>query len=528
MGGVGQLRRYCGYLVNLEVDKVNKPGEDVKIRKKRNKGTETADSYIKKPVGFRSNITNLIDVSGREFTRFHPDKHYWQNQEAAVSHRFGCEMDDPVRREGELFAKFVRSRFRFFHKCVDWESHDSWLEKTNYSLARKKQLDEAFYVKSGRKWSNKNKSFIKDEGYDEYKNPRGINSYDDSTKVFLGPYIKSMEKTFFNNKFFVKGKTNAERDEALRHTFGVGPVLYTDFSHFESHHRGIYAELFADFLLYMGGDCAEYRAARRLILGHNVSNFSTIVAECESRLMSGALWTSFQNSFLNFFVMAYLNFTRTADKRSFKIESLKMFIEGDDGIMAAFNYNHRVIKRLGLCLKIGLAPHFSLASFCGRVISDRCCFTEPTKAIDKMFWFSMKYSSFKEPLLKALVRARAMSMVENNQHCPILDPLARRIVYLTRNVDARAGVKHMSAWDREKFDLMDLDALSRIHQKPDIRMGDRVLMENLYGITIDQQLWFEQEILPSWDMTTALRLTWDCPDDWAAQHEHTLIPSDLN
>lgn len=525
MVGVGRMRRYFGYLVDLSKDKHNPPGEDVIVKIRRHARRDTHNNFIKKPIGFRPPFANLIDVSGREFVRFHPDKHFWQNQVAAVFHRFGCDMPDPEAEEIRKFANFVRGHFRFFSKCRDWESHDTWLEKTSYSMARKQQLDEAFYRKSGLKWSNKNKSFIKDEGYDEYKMPRGINSYDDSTKVYLGPYIKSMEKTFFNNKFFVKGKTNAERDEALRQTFGNNKILYTDFSHFESHHRGVYAELFADFLFYMGGDSAEYQAARRLITGHNVSRFSSIIAECNSRLMSGALWTSFQNSFLNFFVMAYLNYTKTADKRQFKIESLKMFIEGDDGIMKAFNYNHRVVRRLGLCLKIKAAPHFSLASFCGRVISDRCCFTEPSKAIDKLFWFSMKYSSFNRHKLLSLFKARAMSMLENNVNCPILDPLARRILYLTRNVDARAAVKYMTAWERENFQA-NLDKIET-NFVSDVCMSDRVLMEQLFGVNVDQQLWFEEEILPKWDLEHQLRLTWDCLDIWSEQHTLTLMP-DIN
>ncbi|KPA84471.1 RNA-dependent RNA polymerase [Leptomonas pyrrhocoris] len=476
------------------------------------------DLYPMKPIGFRPYYANIMDVEGNLFTRFHPDKHYWQNQLAAVSHRYGCKMPDPAKREIAEFSNFVRKRFKFFDKCHDWHSHDSWLETSNYNEARKRELYEGF-IKDSIKWSHNNKSFIKDEGYDEYKMPRAINSYSDSTKYFLGPYIKSLEKKFFRNKFFVKGKSNRERDEVLRHTFGDSKVLYTDFSHFESHHRGVYAQLFVDFLYYMGGDCLEFQAARHLILGSNKSTFSSIEASCKSRLMSGALWTSFQNSFLNFFVMAYLNYKKTAVKRQFRIESLKMFIEGDDGIMKHFNYNNRIIKRLGLCLKINSAEHFSLASFCGRVISQNACFTEPTKAIDKLCWFPMRMHSMKENARRAVFKARAMSLLENNENCPILDPLARKIIQMNRNIDARVALKHFSAYERDI--LQDFDFSPRKLDPSDISYENRVLMEQLYGITVDQQIWFEEEILPNWEWGQVLRLTWDAPRTWIENAQET-------
>lgn len=513
---VGHRLKYHGYVVNPYDPKYNKPGRDLKFKFQDFKISPT--DCPRRMIGFKSEFINTVDVEHRYFTRFHADKRYWGNQYVAARHRFGCQMADPKWRIRNEFADFVRNNFKYFPRCTEWMSTNDWLEQSTYTAKFKARLKRDLQNADKLPYSNKCKAFIKDEGYDEVKAPRAINGHDNKTKAYLGAYVKSLEKTFFKHKFFVKGKTPQYRDQVLRETFGDERVSFTDFSHFESHHRGIYAELFIEFIAYLsGGITEEYMAMAELVLGENVSLFPTMKVTCRSRLMSGALWTSFQNTFLNLYIMQFLNYKHCAKNGLvFNFSETKLLVEGDDGIMAYIPHNKELTTAMGLDLKVCEAENFTKASFCGRVISNTTCFTEPTKVIDKLAWMQRKFENFNSSKEKALLRCKAISLLMNHAGCPILDPLARSILAQTRNVDHRPVLKFIDEYEREQI------STAKYVPERTITESDRALMHDLFEISAHQQREFEKN-LAGWKLGQTLILTWSAPDSWCLNHKDTKL-----
>lgn len=413
--------------------------------------------------------------------------------------------------EMQRFVNFVRNHFRVF-RTVDpseWLSTESWLDGTSYSARRKQELLglAAAPLPVGDRLS-RCKSFVKDEAYDEEKWPRAINSYDDNVKVHVGPVVKTLEKCFFSHRWFVKGKTNAQRDAMLRECLGSDSVCFTDFTSFEAHHHGPFADLFLEFLDYLGlTQQPRVRATiRQLVLGRNTAVFDCVDVSVDQRLMSGAMWTSFQNSFLNLFIMQYLRFR--ADPDSFDFRRPKIFVEGDDGICKSFHWDRKVIEGLGIRLKIEYAPHFSLASFCGRTVTEDGCVTNPLKALQKLIYFSWKYGHCARSKIMALYKAKAMSFLETYPGCPIVQSVCVKIIQDLRAIDHRVGVKLMDGdWFLAntgvgKYDGRVSDFIAE--RVVPVTDDSKLLVETLFGLTVSE-LTASERAIDEWVCTLAQR-----------------------
>lgn len=437
-----------------------------------------------RPIGMIGEL-RILDCNGNLAALHHPDPGHQDSIIKGIEHRVGCHMPDIDAIEGERFKTFARMHFRKFKVCRDWLNHEEWLKLTNYSQQRKQQLMDA-----DRTWADPHvaESFIKDEYYEEIKAPRSINSYNDKLKYQLGPFIKSLEKTFFSHKFFVKGLDDKSRDKKIESICGDNSVGYTDFSSFESHHQSIYAELFVEFVDYLRCGCGqdEFGLFREVVLGDNVMVFPKmgVRAKVPQRLMSGALWTSFQNSFLNIFLLKYLRFR--SNSYCFDWDRNDTLVEGDDGLFLGFNIRRVIIDRLGIKLKLKYASHARYASFCGRVVTDGVCVTDPRKLILKLMWLKMKYSGCKDTTVRGLYKAKAMSYACSYRNSPIIHRLCKEIYDETRRFDHRKAVNMMDNYDREHF-LMNHDFVD----EPSVPDSARELVEHLYGISACQQMKIE-------------------------------------
>lgn len=495
---------YRGYRVTeADLIKINQKAETLVFKRISKIEDEPRKLGFIEPVMF-------VDRGNNVGVRFHPDKDYYLNQMSACQHRFGCKMHEPDYVEFNRFMVFCEYHFRVFGKCSNLLSYEAWLEQTNYSKARKKQITLALHA--GCKNIHVNKSFIKDEGYDSWKFPRGINSYDDYVKARLGPYVKSIEKHVYKQSFFVKGLTNAERDARLLHMFGGAPVCFTDFSHFESHHFGRMNRIFLNFVHYIMGPSEEFDMMEELITGVNVSQFRRITCSVEERLMSGAMWTSLQNSVINLFIISYLKFR--ADPDSFDFVNQLTMVEGDDGITSAFHWDKRVVRDLGIELKIDYAPSFSDASFCGRVLVSGVCFTEPFKALEKLMWFPTRYAGFPKALLLALLKYRLLSIAHNHRQCPLLYPVAYHMLCKLRNIDHRAAYKHVDQYMLEKF--------STDFPEPAVRGDVRAAFESKYGVSIEAQILTERAAM-NWQPGCSLPIQLDWPTEWVYNERDTRL-----
>nr|QZZ63393.1 hypothetical protein [Leuven Tombus-like virus 6] len=429
----------------------------------------------------------LINQDGVPELGFIPNLSDVNNVLSGIQHRVGCEMPERQSHTIDKFKHYVRSNFGFFgtinyNNKFDFES---WLEATSYNGARKKQLREAL-EEGPRIPNNVCESFIKNEAYDEIKAPRTINSYPDYVKAKLGPFIKSIEKQFFSRPFFVKGLTSHERDIILRARFGGKSVGFTDFSSMEAHHFGDFAELFVELVDHMrdGHFSDEFVIFKELVLGNNQLVFrgSGVRAEIPQRLMSGALWTSLQNSFINLVILKYLR--HRADKTA-SFSDLDTLCEGDDGIFLSFHVRKRIVKNLGLKLKINFASDFTKASFCGRVLSTRCCLTDPIKFLRKFNFLPAKYMHVSRSKELSLIKARCLSYLCEYSGTPILTPFCLRVLSQLKHIDSRYGIRELN----DGYHLFQPD-----FEVNEVTDDERAITYQMYGIEPALQYDIEQAL----------------------------------
>jgi len=434
------------------------------------------------------------DIYGVPSINFFPSLHSQYNVVSAIQHRIGCVMPERKVNSMMKFINFARNHFKNFGVCRKWYTLEDWLASTNYTIARKKQLMDSVikmdYVR------NRCASFIKFEGYGEVKAPRTINSYPDQIKVMLGPFIKSLEKHFFNKPFFVKGLNNTERDNMLRNVFSGSKVGFTDFSSMEAHHFGHFAQLYVDFVDYMRGGMfdTEFSVFKDLVLGNNILSFPRcgVSATIRQRLMSGALWTSFLNSFINLFLLKYFRFRV---ERNFDFDRLDTFVEGDDGIFLSFRIREKIVKNLGLKLKINFSPDFNRASFCGRVITRDSCITDPLKILRKFSTFSMKYYGCKETKMLSLMKARCQSYLTEYNGTPILTKFCERFLSKYRYIDGRYGASQIDEYH----------ALDWTIKAKSINDESRPLCEEMFGVSQYEQSRMES-VISNYDFVGPLKI----------------------
>lgn len=437
------------------------------------------------------------------FTHLYYDPESLCNQIAACTTRFGRVMpraDIDVMQDFFSFAKmFIMKYFRPL--CYDdVKNCEEWLLEANYGGKRKEYLqsvrDRCTHTSDKTVVSL---SFIKFEGYDKPKAPRAINSPSDESKVLLGPLQSCVDKKTFQNPFFVKGTDPRDWPRRMQEVLGNNPVMETDFSSFEAHHRGLRSKIVLFWMMHMvrgvTSNCYR-RLIARMILGSNRTKFSRLDATIVETLMSGAMWTSSSNGVLNCIIMAYLT-SRTLQP-DVPVESLisnvvhnfRGLVEGDDGICVAHDVDEQLIAKLGLDLKFKMAPHFCEAKFCG-IMADQETMEivrDPLKTLRNFFVLSRKYVSFGKKKQYGLLRAKALSLKYNYNNCPIVGPLCDQICYLTRSFDPRP-------YERIYTYKAMCESLHTITSC--VKPSARYVVERRFGVTIDEQVRIEQAILRS-------------------------------
>lgn len=423
-------------------------------------------------------------------------------------------MDEVDPFEGKLLLNCCTE---FFKRIVEplntseMMSFEEYLSMTSYSNKLKdhfRTIRTEFGNKPVTSVNTTCKSFIKSESYGKPKWPRWINSPDDVTKAVLGPFIKSVEKKFFKaGPWFIKGTDPKELPDKLRRMFGDSTVVETDFTAFESHHRGMYTEILLRFFYHMLRNTPENKAARvvirKMVKGKNVCRTRHLEAHVDQRLMSGVLWTSLGNAVLNLCIMSFLrsrSLRRSTDVNEIVADMVTFngLIEGDDGICEGFRVDQGVIDRLGLKLKLANANFYGDASFCGNVCArdSDTIVPDPLKVLRTMPLLGSPYTFANEKKQKGLMRAKAMSYKYMYANAPVVGAYCDWILEQTSGHDIR-GVCHVL--DNHKRGLVDLAMNWRLDDgtkgylapsRPSC--ADRELCEKRFGISIEEQLAMER------------------------------------
>jgi len=465
------------------------------------------------PVGFMMSAFTLLDyyTGWPLLAPFIPAQNNPANMVIACVHRFGTEMKPtttPQCKDFFRYAKhFIVTHFAKVHQA-DIPSFGEWLERTKYKQPRKDQLKAArgkLTILTRKSLSSK--SFIKWEGYTKAKHARGINSPDDESKVVLGPLFKAIDEATFHSKWFVKHTIPKEWPAKMKALFGDHPVMETDYSSFEAHHRGMFSEIVHFWAMNALRECGipnnTKRFISKMIMGTNVTKFKYLTAKIRQRLMSGVVYTSSANAVLNLITTSYLNGRTVYPTRSPEelAESVDEFfvglVEGDDGICIDRKIDPALIEKLGLVLKFETAPNFGQASFCGVVCDpeEMTIVSDPLKFLQNFFMLAIKYKALREGKQRALLRAKALSYKYNLNDCPIIGELCHRVCDLTSGIDISWAMSETDPWKADYTVLAAKEQLWKKRPEPTARARKQV--EIHFGISVAEQLAMEAQIRQS-------------------------------
>lgn len=448
----------------------------------------------------------------------HPDTADPKTLEQGVLKRIGRKM--PKRTSAKFLARLKAESLRLIRKHglepieADYQFlFEDWLAGTNYEQWRKEELtkihlDIVDMLERNDKGELKHfkiKLFMKDEGYMQFKQGRGIYAREDVAKVYFGPFFKAIEMQVYYDpstgkgiKHFIKHIPVDQRaGYVMEEVFMEGfRNVCTDYTSLESHFD---KELMmhCEFPLYehlLGSNPWGRQALsimEEVLTGKNViqSKFlSTFIQACR---MSGEMNTSLGNGWSNLTLFSLWCFENGIE--------LIGVIEGDDGLFSIPPYievpTPKYFKTWGCLIKIDVFEEISRASFCGLVFDpqDRCIVSDPFKILLNFGYASKRYSCSKQTKLKALLRAKAMSTLVQYHGCPIVSTLAKKMLELTRSIDVRHVIsQETDSWKRTKLQY----AASRFGKYLECEIGirTRILFEELYGIPVDVQIRIEEHL----------------------------------
>jgi hypothetical protein len=468
-----------------------------------------------------------VGVPGEvQAVRPRPDLQSRDSAIAGAAHRFACEMParDPlvVGRFMEFARCFIKARFPRAPADTD-VSIEAWLAGAPYTKVRKAQLLKLFADKQcvyGQDYHNK--SFIKCESYDTYKAPRPINSYSDESKAQVGPYAHAADEAIFSTKYFVKHVDVRERPVRLRDTFGTRRVKGTDFSSMEAHHYEDYAELSliwqSHVLRDVSGASSYVSLLEEMCMGVNKCEFKSVTVETVQRLMSGKMTTSSDNGVLNLCLLKFL--LVESNNPGLSVEGMMecednydVLVEGDDGIFDDALINSELVSSLGLKLKLDSYESFSDASFCG-ILSDPESLenvTNPYKAMADFAVLDPKWLRSSDSTKADLVRAKALSYAYVYRGAPVITALAHFAMRATSGRDVSWTLRTADAYQHHLLSAALKEQAWK--QRQDVTMSARILVEKVYGMTIQEQIAVES-YLDSLNGLTPINPPCSFPDLW--------------
>lgn len=441
---------------------------------------------------------------------------------AGVCARFGRAPPEPDPKTLDRFERFVG---QWLSKNLvplppDTDvSFDTWIAETPYPEWRKKELRSAKVenIFDGKKYF-KCKSFIKDECYPSYKHARGINSRTDPFKCAIGPWFKVIEKVLFRLPYFIKKVPVSQRAQFIKdRLFTLGACYLTsDYTSFEALFtselmKKCEFQLYKYMTQFIPNHDEFWRMLDEVLAATNSCAFRDFLVKIKATRMSGEMCTSLGNGFSNLMFILFV-----CSELGSTVDGV---VEGDDGL---FVVNGPVpteadFAKLGLRIKLQVFDRLSDASFCGLVFDEEDCVnvTDPLPEIVSFGLGTSKYMSAKDSTLKSLLRCKSLSMVHQYSGCPILQEIGLYGIRVTKGIDHRTYMnsRHVCTWERDQLieaSRMEKRLFEVVREPP---RRTRLLVERLYGISIERQLAIEQYFRQKED-TEPIRLPLDFPNDW--------------
>lgn len=447
-----------------------------------------------------------------------PDLNHALTSEAGVRKRFCIKPPLADPNQIYLLRKFVREWLRENMTPISSDADTSvehWLENTNYPMWRRQELAAAWDSVDDI-WKSKYhtcNSFMKDESYPSYKHARAINSRSDGFKCAVGPIFKLIEEQVYKHPSFIKHVPVVDRPKYITEMlYHEGGKYYTsDYTAFESLFVGelmfaVEFELYRYMTAFLAGGAEFMRLCEKVLAGKNICKFRSFVVSLMATRMSGEMCTSLGNGFSNLMFMLFVS-------KSVGCTQVRGVVEGDDGLFTMIGTPPTKLDfaTLGLVIKPEVHLALNTASFCGMVfdLGDQLTVTDPRKVLATLGWTSRQYARCRPHKLEGLLRCKALSLAHQYPGCPIVSALAHYVLRCTRVQDLTKVIsgKNTPQYLREKY-LLAIEYFSGqgvpVVSPPH---DTRVLVETLYGITIEQQFEIEESLN---QLTYIQPLTDDC------------------
>jgi len=445
--------------------------------------------------------------------------------------------------------KYIYPQFQSFTP-QEVPSTLDWINNINHPEKRKQELREAFQKVSeeglfGDPTSDHSdprdaSSFIKDEYYDEEKPSRWINSSADVIKAVFGPVADRAMESLVAHPSMIKTVPVAERARAIRDDLGDSTVIAqsSDATAMEDHYANIpdanndpRYRISNDFMLYLIGDhevtrrhieavrFAFYRTpglptdpALRNRLFSTIEDSTTLrgflsnILDTYRRLKmrefgyvlvnailcSGEMNTSFKNTSSMYIMANYASYDLSHGGHP----HCRCKNEGDDSLGVyhpGCEPDERWWSDHGWVVKVEFSGPVPEASFCGLVFDDHDLVSVPDirGTLAKFGWTGRKYLRASSPLLKGLLRSKALSMACEYKDVPILGPLAHQLLKLTSRVHVRQSIiDQMNQYERDRY--LNSTKSVRWKEKPDIGFRTRLLVARLQNIPVGLQISIEE------------------------------------
>ena len=420
--------------------------------------------------------------------------------EAGIRKRFLYKPPSPNPFDMNEFKAFVAA---YVSKIVPLSSDsdtsvESWLFKCNQPAWRKVELQKLWNDHNGVLNPSRDfvvKSFVKDETYVAFKHARGINSRSDMFKCAVGPIFKLIEEQIYKLPHFIKKVPVADRPKYITDLlyFEGAKYLENDFVAFESLFTREVMEA-CEFQLYehmvssLPDGPAWMKLVRDVIGGTNHCVFKYFTVDVEATRMSGEMNTSLGNGFTNLMLLLFL-FSRRGIQAN-------IVVEGDDSLSSFVGEppTDEEFKALGFVTKLSVRENLNEASFCGLIFnpSDMINITDPLDVLANFGWAGRNYVNAKQNRLMALLRCKSLSYAHQYPGAPIIQSLAQYGLRVTAGRDVKTFIENdrsMSLWEREQLREA---ALSKLPKPISVPIGTRLLMERIYGVSVEAQLEIEK------------------------------------
>lgn len=470
-----------------------------------------------------------VDLKG--VVPFHPDTRHYPSLAAGMVKRVAAQMPviDPL--ELRNFRRFVK---KFMHNRLQSLVFDpeetfeleEWLDNNDsYNEARKQQLRECNEYYKDKKPKMTVNMFCKKEFYPEPKHLRAILARHDSYKCKVGPFFKKFGDKLFNLEWFIKKVPVDERPKKLYERFkDCAEIFDTDFSQYEATfvrellliERMVYA-----FSLKNHPLRAQIMAWIDKLIAENIIKCPGFIAGLFGKRMSGEMNTSCGNGLMNMLITFYV-----LRKAGNSWAQIKAYFEGDDGQGGcAYLPKEEDYRKLGCNIKIKIPESINTASFCGNVFDPIVLhnLTNPLEASAKFGWTDNKYCNASDKTWKKLLRCKSFSMVYEYRGCPILRELALYGLRVTS--DVKLDLNFVKKNSNSVYKLEEIvDMYNSNGESFELRsdvinckveMASRLIVQNLWGITIEQQI-LAEEYLKNLNIIQQLDLSdfLNYPDLW--------------